>query len=427
MIWINVDSGANIHISNDPLTIRNIKPSTRGIDQADGKPTLAKSIGNWTFWLGNRFVHSKSTFLMPGNSISTLGSAALKLQDGYVSTHHDQFDFATYVHAGGSSFSFTKENGLLRTINALDYVPIVCYMNEIPSPEKAICKQAQLRKSQRLRKQTTKMVEYNKTLEKNKNTNKVLNSPTQTFPISTSPAKIKHSSSNTSIPSPSLHVLQSNSDTTTITSSNSPTENQEKDMIVSGFLSTLITHLKFGCRNHKSLRHMHTTQALENMPSISLPKTPCPVCLLVKNTRLTKNKETTMGTFRPGQLMMMDFAYSSCTSIRGYVAYFSVTCQATGFGFVFCVPNKRPPLSLISWISETMKRQGRPISFVRFDEGGELACSQQVCQLLIDLNIVMQTTGGYSSSLLGKDERQHRTLAEMITSMLYSAGLPSSY
>ena len=39
----------------------------------------------------------------------------------------------------------------------------------------------------------------------------------------------------------------------------------------------------------------------------------------------------------------------------------------------------------------------------------------------------MQTTGCYASNLLGKDERQHRTLAEMVTSMLYSSNLPAKY
>ena len=125
-----------------------------------------------------------------------------------------------------------------------------------------------------------------------------------------------------------------------------------------------------------------------------------------------------MGTFRPGQLMFMDFAFFSCTSVHGYVAYFSITYQATGYGFVFAVPNKRPPLSLIAWIAETLKRQGQPISFVGFDEGGELARSQQVCQLLISLNIIMQTIGGFSFNLLGKDEMQHGTISEMFTSMV---------
>ena len=88
-----------------------------------------------------------------------------------------------------------------------------------------------------------------------------------------------------------------------------------------------------------------------------------------------ENKETSMGNFVPGELMMMDFAYFSVTSIRGYVDYFSITCQATGNGFVFAVPNKSSPLVLIAWIVGVQKRKGRPIRHVRFDEGGELARS----------------------------------------------------
>ena len=420
ILWINIDSGANIHISNDVNTVRRTKSCPDGINQVDGKPTPPTKIGHWTFWLGNRFVHSRSTHLMPNNPTSTLGSAALKLRDGYISTNHDQFDFITYIHADGSSFSFTKENKLFRTINALDYIPIIFYMNSVPHAEQPVCKQTQFRKSNRARKQTTKMIEYQRT-QKPSNYKKIQPTPTE--------FTTHHPSSPLPQPTPTesatIHHASSKPMTTKEVQTE-PTVNDD-DKIVTGSLSTLITHLKFGCRNHKSLRHMHTTNSLDDMPSISLPKLPCPICLLVKNTRVTKNKETNMGQFRPGQLMMMDFAFFSSTSIRGYVAYFSVTCQSTGYGFVFCVPNKRPPLSLINWIAETLKRQGRPISFARFDEGGELARSQQVCQLLIDLKIIMQTTGGYASNLLGKDERQHRALAEMITSMLYAANLPPSY
>ena len=428
IIWTNVDSGANIHISNDPHTVTHSNKTTSNIDQVDGSHSPVDSIAHCTFWLGNRFVHDTNTFLMPSNPTCTLGSAALKIQNGYINTHHDQFLFATYKHSDGSSFTFSKANGLLRTINALDYVPIIFYLNKIPNCSDPICKQVQLRRTSRRKKPTARMQEYKLSIRNNENdhTNKLPPSTpsclpctpdksdttkiTSTVPVeNTSPCNIE--SEIISIPAPEEKV-------------NDPVPSSHN---VQGRLSSLIVHLKFACRNHKSLRHMYSTQALLGMPQVSHPKTPCPICLIVKNTRLSKNKETHMGTFRPGQLMMMDFAFFSCTSIRGYVAYFSVTCQATGYGFVFAVPNKRPPLGLITWLTETLKRQGRPISFVRFDEGGELARSQQVCDLLIKLNIVMQTTGGYSSSLLGKDERQHRTIAEMITSMLYTANLPSSY
>lgn len=130
------------------------------VDQADGSKSPACSTGDWTFWLGNRFVKSKGTFVMPNNPTSTIGCAALKLRDGYVNTFTDQFNFATFIHSDGTKFSFTKENGLLRTINALDYVPLIFFMNSIPDIKQPICKQIQVRKSKRNRKPTVKMKEF---------------------------------------------------------------------------------------------------------------------------------------------------------------------------------------------------------------------------------------------------------------------------
>ena len=167
VIWTNIDSGANVHISNDPQTMTNAKPTTRGVDRVDGTESPASHLGHWTFWLGNKFVHSKKTFLMPNNPTCNLDSSALKLHHGYVSTIHDQFMFAKYAHANGSSFSFTKENKLLRTINALDYIPIICYLNQLPETNKAICKQVQVCRSTRHRKETTKMKECKNSILRN--------------------------------------------------------------------------------------------------------------------------------------------------------------------------------------------------------------------------------------------------------------------
>ena len=39
----------------------------------------------------------------------------------------------------------------------------------------------------------------------------------------------------------------------------------------------------------------------------------------------------------------------------------------------------------------------------------------------------MESTGEYSSDLLGRDERQHMTLGEMVRSMLYISNLDAKY
>ena len=192
-------------------------------------------------------------------------------------------------------------------------------------------------------------------------------------------------------------------------------------------LNSLMTHLKFGCRNYTSLSHMSRTNCIDNMPTVKPPKHDCPVCLLVKGTKLPRQMKTTLVNLRPGQLFMCDFAFFNVTSIRGFKAYLSLTCQATGYSFSFPTRSKKPPLDLFLWFIETLERMGFVVNAFRFDEGGELARSTEVNRLLISKRILMETTGGYSSNLNGKDERQHRTNSEMVRVMLYLSGLDDSY
>lgn len=311
---------------------------------------------------------------MPKNSTCTLGSAALKLQDGYVATTHDMFNYATYTHSDGTSFRFSKENKLLRTINALDYVPLIFFMNTIPVSHIPVCKQVQIRRSARTHKPTAKYESYLKNQTQSFVPPKDVVLPKITILPPEAQSSLQHKKLDSipkrvSSPPPDAtppssdppgntsckkkcveHLLQipSNQDTSVQAVENDVTE-------VKGYLSSLLIHLKFECRNHRTLKHMHLTQALAQMPPVVLQKTPCPICLLVKNTRLKKNKETSMGNFVPGELMMMDFAYFSVTSIRGYVDYFSITCQATGNGLCFCRSQQTSTISshcLDSWSTE---------------------------------------------------------------------------
>ena len=49
IIWINIDSGANVLISNDPETMTNAKPTSRGVDKVDETESLVSHIGHRTF------------------------------------------------------------------------------------------------------------------------------------------------------------------------------------------------------------------------------------------------------------------------------------------------------------------------------------------------------------------------------------------
>ena len=228
----------------------------------------------------------------------------------------------------------------------------------------------------------------------------------------------------TSMSSPSPVLMKENPSTSTATHSEIATQTSPLQQFK---LHSLMTHLKFACKNYQSLSHMSRSGTLLNMPIVKCPSRDCPACLLVKGTKLRRNLSTALPNLRPGQLLMIDFAFFNIPSIRGYKSYLSITCQATGYTFTYSTHRKRAPVDIIKWHILALQRQGFIVNAVRFDEGGELARSFEVNKLLISLNVIMETTGGYASHLNGKDERQHRTHAEAVRSMLYLAGLPESF
>jgi len=52
--------------------------------------------------------------------------------------------------------------------------------------------------------------------------------------------------------------------------------------------------------------------------------------------------------------------------------------------------------------------------------------SSEFCDFLLQCCISLETTSGYASFLNGKIERHHRTIAQMVHSMLLNSGLPNN-
>ena len=371
---------------------------------------------------------------MPDNPSSTISTYCLKNFAGYIRASHESNDFFRTIDKDGNEFWFTKQNGLLKTINGLDYIPIIHPVESAP-----IAYQAKFRKSSRVPKPTVKMKEYLKT--------KNQQSQSEASPAKHVQTKKTKPQCDTVPVNPVESTLESENDVPRqqisvevekpsppkmpdIQQKEVPPDNRTgtspTDVVQHNTLS-LLTHLKFACRNNKAIRHMHNSGAMINLPKIRDLKYNCPICSIVKAPKVSTSGSAPQRKLSPGQMLYMDFCFYRTESIRGFTSYLSVTCYASNYSFVFPTRSKRPPLDIITWLIEVMKRQGFIVLIIRFDEGGELARSTEVCSLLTKLNIVMESTGGYSSDLLGKDERQHRTLGEMVRTMLYSANLSSKF
>ena len=73
-----------------------------------------------------------------------------------------------------------------------------------------------------------------------------------------------------------------------------------------------------------------------------------------------------------------------------------------------------------------MRQQGYPVSVIRVDEEGGLARSANFMQLCVqELQINVQTTGGYNSENNGMVESPIKPIKRMVRVMLIGAALPN--
>jgi len=138
-----------------------------------------------------------------------------------------------------------------------------------------------------------------------------------------------------------------------------------------------------------------------------------------------KAKFTSTKLLCRGQLLHIDFSFWNLCSIRGFTSLLSVIDGKDRMLWNFPTTSKHVPLSILDYSFTMLDREGVTIENVRVDEDGALANNSEFSNFLINHKISLQTTGGYASFLNGKVERHHRTIAQMVCSLLLNSGLLS--
>ena len=142
---------------------------------------------------------------------------------------------------------------------------------------------------------------------------------------------------------------------------------------------------------------------LEGLP-YNLPELeePFPLCLLTKSTKIPRGPTIDVSKISPGFMLQIYFAFLNVKIICGLTSTLVDICAATSYLFGFPSRSKRPPLDILKFIFATLKNQDKKVSFIRVDENGGLARSSELMKTCHNLNIIVQTTGVYASSLNGK-------------------------
>jgi hypothetical protein len=114
-------------------------------------------------------------------------------------------------------------------------------------------------------------------------------------------------------------------------------------------------------------------------------------------------------------------------SRKGYVAYLLIVDSKACKAWVFNTKAKEPPIITVDLFLQRNGLKDGTQRYIRTDLGGELANSEAFRELIAKHGYLIETTGPDASSQNGRSKRPHRTLANMVRCMLYSASLGAEF
>ena len=114
----------------------------------------------------------------------------------------------------------------------------------------------------------------------------------------------------------------------------------------------------------------------------------------------------------------MDFSFLNVESIHGFTSTFVAICYATSHPFGYPFRRKLPPLDVLNFLVNTSRNQDKKFTLIWVDEYKALARSSEFMKTCHNMNILVQTTGGYVSSIDGKREIPNNKLTNITRALL---------
>ena len=154
----------------------------------------------------------------------------------------------------------------------------------------------------------------------------------------------------------------------------------------------------------------------------------CPICDAAKATKLRRGGPVDTTELPVGTRIHIDFTFFNTTSLRGFTSALMFVEATERYCWFFPTRSKRPPIELVLFFITYLRRQGLPINNIRTDEGGEFACSEEFCKMLYKgAGTVLETTGGYASTINGMAESPNKTFKRGIRCSLMGSNLPDIF
>ena len=100
-----------------------------------------------------------------------------------------------------------------------------------------------------------------------------------------------------------------------------------------------------------------------------------------------------------GFMLQIDLSFFDTESTRGFTSNSVAICSDNSYPFRFPSRKIHPPLYILILLVVTFRNEDKKCTFIQMDEDGELERSSDIMKTCHNMNIIVQTTGGYASSL----------------------------
>ena len=120
-------------------------------------------------------------------------------------------------------------------------------------------------------------------------------------------------------------------------------------------------------------------------------------------------------------MLQMDFAFFNVEIIRGFTSTVVAICSTTSYHFVFLSRSKFPPLDSLKYLFSTLRKQDKKVAFLRVYKYRALKISSKFMRTHNNMNIIVQTTGGYASLLNGKNKIPNNTFSDITRAFIINS------
>ena len=134
----------------------------------------------------------------------------------------------------------------------------------------------------------------------------------------------------------------------------------------------------------------------------------CCTCIIYKGPHLTCHNNVSTENLDSRTSFHMDSRFFNNVSCLLFTSYLNIVDATTSQNFIYPTISKRPTLQLINPFIHFSLHHVYKWSIFQVDEFGELSRSVYFMQIFIDHDVIVETTGGYASSINGNIKLTHQ-------------------